>query len=117
MANANLSALALNQQNMIVPALAAGTLGFTVGVGSTQVLSADSQRQKVTFHVPGANPVYVCQATDANGNAQTPGANPGNWQIFPGGLLIFTGNGTAGAWLASAPAGNTPFTVAASQML
>lgn len=118
MSNANISALALAPQNMITPALAGGTLGFTLGVGSTQVLAADPQRQKVTFHNPGAtNIVYVCQATDANGNALTPGPNPGNWAVFPGGLLIFTGNGAAGPWLAAAAGANSPATVAASQTL
>lgn len=118
MANANLSALSLNPQNMITPAINGGTLGFSLGTGSTQVLPGNSQVQKVTFHNPGTNPVYVCQATDANGAALTAGPNPGNWEIFPGGLLIFTGNGAAGAWLAAASTGSgNPFTVAASQTL
>jgi hypothetical protein len=116
--NANIAALSLNPQNMITPLINGGTFGFSLGAGSTQVLAANPQIQKVTFHNPGANPVFVCQANDANGNPLTPGPNPGNWEIFPGATWSFTGNGTGGAWLASAPAGGSnPFKVAASQTL
>lgn len=116
MSNFNLSALSLNQQNMITPAIAGGTLGYSLGTGSVQVLPANPQIQKVTFANPGTQTIYVCQATDANGAALTAGANPGNWPIFPGGILTFTGNGAAGAWLAAAATGSgNPFTVAASQ--
>ena len=118
MANANISALVLNQQNVIVPTVNGGTYGFSLGTGSTQILAANAQAQKVTFHNPGTVNVFVCQATDANGNALTPGARPGNWEIFPGGLFIFTGNGAGSAWLASAASGSgNPFTVAVSQTL
>ena len=118
MANANIGALSLNQQNTITPAIAGGTLGFSLGTGSTQVLAADPQRQKVTFANPGSVIVYVCQAFDANGNALTPGENPGNWPVFPGAILTFTGNGAAGTWLAAAATGSgNPFTAAASQTL
>lgn len=118
MANANISALALNQQNMIVPQINGGTLGFALGTGSTQVLAANAQTQKVTFHNPGSVNLYVCQATDANGNALTPGPNPGNWEIFPGATWIFSGNGAGGAWLAAAASGSgNPITVAASQTI
>ena len=116
MTNANIGALALNTQNYISPQINGGTLGFSLGTGSTQVLPANPQVQKVTFHNPGTIPIYVCQATDMNGNALTPGPNPGNWEIFPGGILVFTGNGAAGAWLAAAQsASGNPFTVATSQ--
>jgi hypothetical protein len=116
MANANISALALNQQNMISPVINGGTLGFSLGVASTQVLPANPQIQKVTFHNPSTVAIYVCQAFDANGNALAPGANPGNWEIFPGATMIFTGNGAGGAWLAAAASGSgNPFTVATSQ--
>lgn len=118
MSNANIGALALNTQNYVSPAINGGTLGFALGTGSTQVLPGNSQIQKVTFHNPGTVAIYVCQAFDANGQALTPGPNPGNWLIAPGGLWIFTGNGAAGAWLAAAASGsNNPFTVAASQTL
>jgi hypothetical protein len=116
--NANISALALNTQNYISPAINGGTLGFSLGTGSTSILAANPQIQKVTFHNPGTVAVYVCQANDANGNALTPGPNPGNWTILPGATWEFTGNGTGGAWLAAAATGSgNPFTVAASQTL
>src|ERR1700680_3433666 len=106
MTNANIGALALNTQNMISPLINGGTLGASLGTGSTQVLSPNPQIQKVTFHNPGANNLYVCQATDMNGNALTAGPIPGNWEIFPGAVLTFTGNGVAGAWLAAAATGS-----------
>lgn len=116
MSNANLSALALNQQAYISPQISGGTYGFSLGTGSTQVLAANPQIQKVTFHNPGTITIYVCQAVDANGNALTPGPNAGNWAIVGGGLLTFTGNGAGGAWLAAAASSSgNPFTVAVSQ--
>lgn len=118
MANANIGALLLNQQNAISPAINGGTLGFLLGTGSTSILLASTQTQKVTFHNPGTVSIYVCQSVDANGAALTPGPNAGNWQIFPGGLLIFTGNGAGAAWLGAAASGSgNPFTVAVSQTL
>jgi hypothetical protein len=115
MTNVNLSALALNPQNMITPTIAGGTLGFTIGTAPTQVLPANPQVQKVIFHNPGTVNVFVCQALDANGNALVPGAAGGSWEIFPGGLLIFTGNGAAGAWLAAAATAGGALTIATSQ--
>lgn len=116
MTNANISALALNPQNMITPLINGGTLGFALTAASTQVLPQNPQRQSVTFHNPGTVNVFVCQATDANGNALVPGANGGSWIIFPGATWEFSGNGVAGAWLAtSATAGPNPFTVASNQ--
>lgn len=111
-----MAAMPTIQQSYSVPQVSGGTLGFSLGVASTPLLPANPQIQKVTFHNPGSQIVYVCQAFDMNGNALTPGPNPGNWEIVPGGLLIFTGNGAAGAWLGAAATGSgNPFTVAASQ--
>lgn len=116
MTNANIGALSLNPQNYISPLSNGGTLGFSLGTGSTTVLNANAQIQKVTFHNPGTIAIYVCQALDMNGNALTPGPNPGNWEIMPGAVLQFTGNGVAGAWLAAAASSSgNPFTVAVSQ--
>lgn len=116
MTNANIGALALAPQNYISPNLTGGTLGFSLGTASTPVLAANPQVQKVTFANPGTQIIYVCQSTDANGNALTAGANPGNWPIVPGGVMVFSGNGVAGAWLAAAATGSgNPFTVATSQ--
>jgi hypothetical protein len=116
MTNANIGALLLNQQNAISPPINGGTVGVSLGTGSTQILPQNTQVQKVTFHNPGTVSVYVCQAEDANGNALTAGPNPGNFQIFPGGLLIFTGNGAGAAWLGAAASGSdNPFTMAVSQ--
>lgn len=118
MTNANISALSLNPQNMVTPAINGGTIGASLGTGSTQVLAANAQVQKVTFHNPGANNIYVCQATDANGNALTAGPNPGNWLILPGATWEFTGNGVAGSWLAAAATGaGNPLTIATSQTI
>jgi len=114
--NANISALALNQQNLISPKINGGTLGFSLGTGSTAILTANPQVAKLTFSNPGTQIIYVCQAIDANGNALTAGQNPGNWPIYPGAVWEFTGNGVAGAWLAAAAANSgNPFTVAVSQ--
>ena len=117
--NANISALVLNAQNMVVPAINGGTLGASVGAGSSQAAPADPQRQKITFHNPGAvNIIYVCQAMDENGNALTAGLLPGNFAIYPGGTMTFTGNGAGLAWLAAAAAGsNNPLTIASSQTI
>jgi hypothetical protein len=115
MTNANISALALNPQNMVVPQISGGTLGFALTAASTQVLPANAQVQKVTFHNPGTENIFVCQAFDANGNALVPGQNAGNWQIFPGAILVMTGAGVAGAWLTSCPGGTGLLTVATSQ--
>lgn len=118
MANANIGALALNPQNMISPAINGGTLGASLDTASAQVLAADAQRQKVTFHNPGTVDLFVCQATDANGGALTAGANPGSWRIYPGGLMTFTGNGVAGAWLGAAASGSgNPLSIATSQTI
>lgn len=115
MSNANISALALNSQNIIVPQINGATLGFSLTAGSTVVLPQNTQAQKITFHNPGTEAVFVCQATDMNGNALTPGQNPGNWQIYPGGLLVVTGNGVGMSWLAACPGGAGILTVAVSQ--
>jgi hypothetical protein len=116
MTNANIGALAFNQQNMISPPISGGTLGFALGTASTQVLAQNPQVQKVTFHNPSSVNIYVCQATDMNGNALTAGANPGNWLILPGATFVYTGNGAGLAWLAAAASGsNNPLTVAVSQ--
>lgn len=116
--NFNASALALNQQNLIAPQSGGGTLGFSLGTASTQVLSANPQVRKVTFANPSQVTMYVCQALDANGNALTAGPNPGNWPILPGAIWSYEGNGVAGAWLAAAATGSgNALTVAASQTL
>jgi hypothetical protein len=115
--NANLGALSFNPQNMVSPPTSGGTLGFSLGTGATQVLPYEPQIQRVTFHNPGgAVIIYVCQATDSNGNALAPGPNGGSFAIYPGGDRVFTGNGAAGPWLAAAASGSgNPLTVATSQ--
>lgn len=118
MANANISALALNTQNYISPPINGSTLGFSLGTGSTSILSQNPQVQKIYFiNVSTTVIVYVCQAKDANGSALTPGANPGNIPVFPGGMVVFTGNGAGAAWLAACAVGGSavPFTVITSQ--
>lgn len=106
------------EQNQVIPLTAGGTLGFSIGTGSTQVLAPNPQVRRVTFHNPGTVDFYVCQASDASNSPLTPGPNPGNWRVFPGATMSFTGNGVAGAWLAAAASGSAnPLTVAASQTL
>lgn len=119
MANANISALSLNSQNVIIPAINGNTYGYSLGTGSTAISAANTQVQKITFHNPGsAVIIYVCQATDANGAALTPGPNPGNYAVYPGGFFVYTGNGAGVAWLAAAASGSgNPLTVAVSQMV
>jgi hypothetical protein len=118
-ANANQSALSLNPQNMVSPSFSGGTLGASVGASSAPVIAANPQTQKITFHNPGSNNIiYVCQATDANGNALTAGLLPGNYAILPGAWMTFTGNGAGLAWLAACPAGGSnPLTIASSQTI
>jgi hypothetical protein len=107
---------ALARVNTIVPLTSGGTLGFSLSNASVGILSVQPQTQRLTFHNPGSVTIYVCQATDANGNALVAGPNPGSWAIFGGGTLVFTGNGVAGAWnAAAASAGSNPLTVQASQ--
>jgi hypothetical protein len=111
---------ALAEQNLIIPLTGGGTLGFSLGTGSTQILAVQPQTQRIMFHNPAVNgeTIFVCQATDANGMALTAGPNPGNFAILPGATMTFTGNGVAGAWLAAAAGGsNNPLTVAISQTL
>ena len=116
--NFNLGALAFASQNLTVPEITGSTLGFALGTGSTSILPINPQVRKVTFHNPGAaNIVYVCPALDANGNPLTPGALGGNYAVYPGGTMIFTGNGAGGAWLASASGASTPLTVTTSQTI
>lgn len=106
------------RQSYDVPQTSGGTLGFSLGVASTQVLPANPQVKKVTFANPSSVTMYVCQALDANGNALTAGPNPGNWPILPGAIWSYEGNGVAGAWLAAAASGSgNALTVAASQTL
>jgi hypothetical protein len=107
---------ALARVNQIVPLTSGGTLGFSLGTASTPILSVAPQTQRLMFHNPGTVNLYVCQATDANGNALVPGPNGGSWIILPGATMTFTGNGVAGAWLAAAASGSgNPLTVAISQ--
>lgn len=117
--NANQNALTLNQQAMVVPSFVGGVLGASVGTGSAQVIPANPQTQKITFHNPGSTvTLYLCQATDANGNALSAGLLPGNFALLPGGTMIFTGNGAGLAWLAAASGGsNNPLTIASSQTI
>ena len=117
--NANLTSLVLAEQNLISPAIEGGTLGFSLGSVSTAILpNNNTQVQKITFHNPGSNIIYVCQAVDANNNALTAGPYPGNWQILPGALIVFTGNGVGGPWNAAANTGSgNPLTVGLSQTL
>ena len=113
---ANSSYAGLAEQNIIVPLTYAGTLGFSLSTSSTAILPVSPQRRSVTFHNPGTQIIYVCQAADMNGNALTPGANAGNFSIYPGATWTFNGNGVAGAWLAAAAANTgNPFTVASNQ--
>ena len=106
------------EQNIVVPLTAGGTLGYSLATSSVQVLPQTPQTRRVTFHNPGSITIYVCQALDANGSALTPGAHPGNWAIYGGGMMTFTGDGVAGAWLATSASGSgNPLTVAASQTL
>lgn len=104
--------LALNPQNLIAPAVNGGTLGFSLDTSPVEILPGNAQIDKLVFSNPGTGNIYVCQAFDQNGNAQTPGPNPGNWLLMPGASLAFTGNGVAGAWLAAAAGGSgNPLTV------
>ena len=115
--NANLSALALNRQSLISPKFNSGVLGFSLGVGSTQILPGNTQASSIIFHNPGTIAIYVCPAVDANGNGLTPGVSqPGNFIIEPGATWEFSGNGVAGVWLAAAAsASGNAFTVVANQ--
>lgn len=112
------SPMPLIEQNQVVPATSSGTLGFSLGTGSTQVLPGNNQVRKITFANPGSVTIYVCPALDANGAALTAGPSPGNIPIVGGGVLTVTGNGVAGAWLAAAASSSSnPFTVSVSQTL
>ena len=102
------------------PALSiGGTLGVTVSTVSTAILTTNPLMKKLTFHNPGTVTIYVCQSLDINGGALVAGAGqPGNFEIFPGGLLIFEGDGAAGSWLAAAASGTSnPFTIGMSETL
>lgn len=102
------------------PALSiGGTLGFSLSNSSTALLTVNALTKTITFHNPGLVNLYVCQATDVYGSAQTAGPNPGNWLIFPGGLLTLSGDGVAGgSWLgAAASAGSNPLTIGLSETL
>jgi len=106
------------EQNQVISLGSGGTLGFSLGTVSTQILPGSPQVRRITFHNPGTINLYVCQATDAKGNALTAGANGGNWVIMPGGTFTFTGNGVAGPWLAAAASSTgNPLTAALSQTL
>lgn len=112
--------LPLIEQNFQVPIAASRTLAITgLGTGSTGVVAADQNRQSITFHNPnngdgtnGVN-VFVCQTTDANGNALAAAVNgAGSFTVFPGSDRTFTGNMAKSAWNACAGSGGQNLTIA-----
>jgi hypothetical protein len=96
-----------------------GTQGFSLGTASTALVTMNTLQKKVVFHNPGSVNVYVCQSLDVNGNVLTAGPNPGNWVIYPGGMLTLEGDGIASAsWLGAAASGSgNPLTMAMSETL
>jgi hypothetical protein len=112
--------LPLIQQNYQVPITAGRTYPITgLGTGSMQVLASDGQRQQVTFHNPnngdGTNGVtcWVCQSTDAVGNALPAAPNgAGTFTIFPGASQTFFGNMAKSAWNACAASAGQNLTAA-----
>lgn len=95
----------------VTPLNAVGTVG-------AQVIAANSQRVKISFHNPGTQIAYVYPLLTATGSANAPTiANPGgSFQVFPGALLEIGGE-CQGAWGAFAAAGGTnPLTVMESNI-
>lgn len=82
------------------------------------VAPANPARQTITFHNPGTGNIFVAPSQAINpttgaGQALTPSnaALGGCFQIFPGGLLIISGE-CQGSWQAFAAANsNNPLTV------
>jgi hypothetical protein len=85
----------------------------TLGTSPSTVIAANPSRLGITFHNPGTNTAYVAPTLTATGAALTPSlaALGGTFQIFPGGLLIISGE-CQGAWQAFVASGsNQPLTV------
>lgn len=83
-------------------------------VSAQVVAPANSSRQKLTFHNPGAQDLYVFPSVDANGVALacSTAAKGGSFLIFAnGGTLVVEGECQT-AWQAFAASGTTnPLTV------
>jgi hypothetical protein len=109
-----------------IQGIAGGTLAFSaasggkvyavnnLGTSPIQVVPANSSRQKLTFHNPGTQDVFVSPAVTATGTTLTPSlaALGGTFRIFAnGGTLIVEGECQT-AWNAFAAANaNNPLTV------
>src|SRR5882672_9578393 len=85
---------------------------------AVQAIAGRPERQSITFHNPGTVNVYVAPTITATGAALAPtlSALAGTFLIFPGGLLVITGECQT-AWQAFAASGtNNPLTVMESNV-
>jgi hypothetical protein len=80
-----------------------------LGTSPITVIAGNPQRVSITFHNPSAISIYVAPLITATGAALVPALPStlgGTFQVFPGGLLIVTGECQVG-WQAFAASGST----------
>jgi hypothetical protein len=84
------------------------TAANAVTTTGAQVVAANPQRKKITFHNPGANNLFVYPLVNAAGgtNAPTNAAPGGSFQLLPGAILEIDGE-CQFAWGAFANTGTT----------
>lgn len=88
------------------------------GTFPTLAIAGNPQRQSITFHNPGTINIYVSPTLTATGAALNPslGALAGCFIIFPGALLIISGECQT-PWQAFAASGsNNPLTIMESNI-
>jgi hypothetical protein len=89
-----------------------------LGTSPIQVVAGNPARQTITFCNPGTIVIYVAPLITLTGATLTPSlaALGGCFPVFPGGLLIITGECQVGWQALAASASNNPLTVMESNL-
>jgi hypothetical protein len=108
----------MSDQQIITFNVAGGVLGYSLGDSSTALAGIPPNVESLTFVNPGSETIYVCPATDLNGNALTAGPNGGSTPVAPGTVVVISGNGVlTNSWLAAAASGpSNPLTLFVSPL-
>ncbi len=93
--------------------------GFVIPATTAALaIAGNPQRQSITFHNPGTVNVYVAPTITATGATLSPtlSALAGTFIIFPGGLLVITGECQTPWQAFAASATNNPLTIMESNV-